>query len=588
MNRRVIDVALGNSPADIVVKNGMLVNVLTHEIYQADIAIADKIIAATGVLEPGVYGKDTQVIDAKGAYITPGFIDAHIHIESSMLTFTEFSRMVLPHGTTVIATDLMEIAIVSGIDGVKEVFREAEGNPVKLKYPVPAFMASEDEYQTIGAPLNPQMMEELIDYPQAVGLAEVLYPPILAKSDNSEWMLDLARARHKTAEGHAPALTGSKLNAYCSVGIRSDHESSNAAEALDKLRHGLRILIREGSAATDLNKCIKMLTENHVDARHCSMVSDDIDALHIYRKGHLDHKVRMAIKNGVDPVTAIQMVTLNPAESLQIDDCHGSIAPGKCADLVFLSNLENCTVESVIANGELVVENKKMIKHFNNPVLSPLMLHTVKLSKKIEAEDLVIKMDNSVKKAKVHVIGASPVSLLTEKQEAELPVENGFIQPDINQDVLHIACVERHGKKGGIGRSFINGFGTKSCSIATSVGHDHHNITVVGSDPADMAIAVNRLQELNGGIIIVDKGKVIFEIALPICGLLTQESGVEVAEKLEKMQEYLRKDGCEMNSPYMTLSFITLIFIPFYGITDKGLMDVLDWKIIDPVIAVQK
>lgn len=587
MNKRVIDVALGNVPADLVVKNGRLVNVLSHEIYEADIAIADKVIAATGVLEPGVIGKNTQVIDAKGKFIAPGFIDAHIHIESSMLTFTEFSRMVLPHGTTVIATDLMEIAIVSGIDGVKEVFKEAEGNPVKLRYPVPAFMSAEDEFQTIGAPLSPDLMEELIDLPQAIGLAEVLYPPILSKSESSEWMLDLAQKRHKTAEGHAPALTGSKLNAYCSAGIRSDHESSTAEEALDKLRHGLRVLMREGSAARNLDECLKLLTKYHVDSRRCSMVSDDIDALHIYKKGHLDHKVRMAIKSGIDPVTAIQMVTLNPAESLKIDDDYGSIAPGKCADLVFLSNLEACDVEMVIANGELVVDNKRLIKHFVNPVHSSKMLHTVKLSKKITAADLKIRVDGFAKLAKVHVIGASPVSLLTDDLEATLPVKNGFIQPDPQNDVLHIACIERYGKNGSIGRSFIKGFGMKHCSIATSVGHDHHNITVVGSNPTDMAFAVNRLREINGGIIIVNGRKVIYEIALPICGLLTEESGDTVAEKLDKMQIYLHEDGCEMDSPYMTLSFITLIFIPFYGITDKGLIDVSEWKIIDPVISVQ-
>ena len=587
MNNHVIDVALGNEAADMVIKNGKLLNVHTGEIYETEKEIADKVIAAVGHLGENTIGENTKVIDAQGKIMVPGFIDAHIHFESSMLTYTEFSRMLVKHGTTAVATDLMEIAIVAGEEGINNVLKESEGLPVKLLQPIPAFMSEEGELQTIGAALYPEMIEKLIKGPHAVGLAEVLYPPILNKSPLSAWMLELAEKYGKTAEGHAPELYGAQLNAYASAGIRSDHESTNKEEALGKLRAGLRVLIREGSAAQDLDAVVKMITENNVDTRHCALVSDDIDMLHIYEKGHLDYKVRRAIKAGVDPVKAIQMVTLNPAESLKVDNKYGSIAPGKCADIVFLSDLENCTVDSVISNGEYVVENGETIYEYKKPEYSSVMLNTVKLSKEITGDDLVIKTDANAKKAKVRVIGAKPTSLLTDALEAELDVVDGVIMPNAAEDVLRIACVERYGKGGSIGKSFIKGFGISKGAIATSVGHDHHNITVVGSDADDMAAAVNRIKELNGGLVIAEDGKVKYELPLPICGLLTDLSGEESALILKKMQEDLQAKGCEMGSPYMTLAFITLIFIPFYGITDKGLVDVINGKVIDPVISAE-
>lgn len=587
MNTHVIDVALGNAAADMVIKNGKLINVHTGEIYETDIAIADKVIAAVGYLSDKTVGPDTKVIDAAGKYLAPGFIDAHIHFESSMLTFTEFSRMLVQHGTTAVATDLMEIAIVAGEDGINEIFKEAEGLPVKLLYPVPSFMSEEGELQTIGAALYPEMIEKLIKTPQAVGLAEVLYPPILNKSPLSAHILELAEKYGKTAEGHAPELYAAQLNAYASTGIRSDHESTNKEEALGKLRAGLRVLIREGSAAQDLDAVVKIITEENVDTRHCALVSDDIDMLHIYEKGHLDYKVRRTIAAGVDPVKAIQMVTLNPAESLKVDNKYGSIAPGKCADIVFLTDLANCTVDGVISNGEYIVEGGKTLYGYKKPEFSDVMLNTVKLSKEITADDLVIKVDKDASKANVRVIGARPTSLLTDALEAELEVTDGVVMPAVAEDILRIACVERYGKGGSIGKSFIKGFGISKGAIATSVGHDHHNITVVGSDAEDMAVAVNRIHELGGGIVIAEDRKIKFELPLPICGLLTDMSGEESALILDEMQKDLHAKGCTMGSPYMTLAFITLIFIPFYGITDKGLVDVINGKVIDPVISVK-
>ncbi|WP_312635450.1 adenine deaminase [Oscillibacter sp.] len=584
MDNELIQVALGKKPADIVIKNGRLVNVVTHEVYETEIAVAKGKIASIGPIPAGAVGPDTQIIDAKGMFLAPGFLDAHIHIESSMLSYTEFAKMVVKHGTTAVATDLMEVTIVSGIEGMKEVLAESKNTPVKLYYPIPAFM-EENGIQTTGSTLHSEMIDQLITLPEAVGLAEVLAPPILAESPVSAHMLDLAERYRKTAEGHAPAVMGENLNAYVGAGVTSDHESTNREEALAKLRMGLHVLMREGSASTDLRPCLNIITQEHVDTRYCSMVSDDIDALHISRLGHLDNKVRIAVAEGVDPVTAIQMVTLNPAESLRIQDKVGSITPGKIADIVFLSSLEECRVERVIANGELVVDGCALVKELPAPNYSNLLRDTVKLSRKITGDDLVLKADPSYTRAKVHVIGASHDTLLTDALEAELTVEGGVILPDVESDVLRIACVERYGKNGSIGRSFIKNFGLKSGAIAISVGHDHHNISVVGGDAEDMAFAVNRIAELQGGLVLVKDGEVLSEIPLPICGLLSDLDGEAVAEKLAEMIEILRTLGCEVPSPNITLSFITLIFIPCLGITDQGLFDVREFKLIDPVIS---
>ena len=587
MNNRVIDVALGLQPADTVLLNGQFVNVLSREVYQADVAIADGLVAMVGKLEPGSVGPDTLKIDVAGKYIAPGFIDAHIHVESSMLTYPEFSKMAVSRGTTAVASDLMEITIVSGIEGMKEVLRESKSSPVKLFYTVPSFMEDESEMQTIGAVLNSEMIEQSLNLPESVGLAEVLYPPILNKSEKSAHVLELAKERHKTAEGHAPKLFGSRLAAYASTGINSDHESSDAEEALGKLRSGIRVLMREGSASTDLEACLELITKHNADSRRCSMVSDDIDMLHIHRKGHMDNKVRMAVKAGVDPIVALQMVTINPAESLRLDDRIGSVSPGKCADIVVLESLTECSVNKVFADGKLIFDDGRVIEDIPSSDVSDLLKDTVKLSRPVTAEDFNVKADSSATAAVVHVIGASPVSLITEPLTAELKVENGSVKPDVANDILLIASVERYGKNGSIGRAFVKGFGLGGSTIATSVGHDHHNVTVIGSDPADMALAVNRIAELQGGILMVENGRVLHEIALPICGLLSDQDGVAMALELEAMQKDLAERGCTMSSPFMTLSFVTLIFIPTLRVTDRGLVDVMEFKVIPPVISVR-
>ena len=585
MDPKVIQVALAKHPADLVIQHGTLINVHTREMYKADISIVGNRIAGVGVLPTTAIGPNTSIIDATGKYLSPGFIDAHIHFESSMLTYTEFVNTVLPLGTTCVASDLMEVTIVSGLEGLHAILEESQKLPVTLRYPVPSFMGDESEFQTTGSVLRPQMIEELLQLPEAVGLAEVLVPPILGESPDSAHILSLAHKLGKTAEGHAPATQGPSLHAYASTGIRSDHESTTKEEALEKLRCGLRVLMREGAASTDLESCLQAIAEEHIDPRHCAMVSDDVDALHLFTLGHMDHKIRMAIRAGIDPLTVIQMATLNPAESLKIDDLHGSIAPGKFADIVILSSIAECNVDAVVAKGELLVDAGKLVKPFEQPVYSDVLLQTVRFHHELQPKDLLIPAKSGTTAASVHVIGSSPVSLLTEAKIAELPIADGYVVCDSSRDILHIACVERYGKNGNIGKSFIHGFGLKQGAIATSVGHDHHNITVLGTNAEDMLLAVNRVKELDGAIVVVENGNISGELPLPIAGLLSREKGAYVAEIQQQLLDKLRTLGCTMPSPFMTLSFITLIFIPDFGITDVGLMDVKDFTIIDPVVS---
>jgi adenine deaminase len=583
MDTVLINTALGKTPADIVIRGGSLINVFTGEIYQADVSVSGGRIAAIGALDAGAIGFSTRVINGAGKFIAPGFIDAHIHVESSMLSYTEFCKLAVKHGTTAVAADLMEVTIVSGVEGMKEILREAENLPIKLFYPVPSFMEEESSLQTTGAILRAEYIEELLKLPQAVGLAEMLAPPILEGSPAPARIIALAEALRKTVEGHAPGLGGGGLNAYTGAGVTSDHECTTREESLEKLRNGLRVLMREGSASTDLAECLRIITEDKVSSRRCSIISDDIDALRLSRLGHLDHDVRMAIKAGVAPVQAIQMVTINPAENLRIDSRCGSVGPGKDADIVLLSNLEECRVDTVIARGEIVVEHGLLVKDFPAPAYSPVILNTVKLSRPVEAGDMEIRAPDPAKKqARVHVIGVSGTSLLSKAESALLPVTDGVIQAGAG--ILRIACVERYGKNGNIGRAFVRGFGFKDGAIAISVGHDHHNITVVGLDSSDMALAVNRVAALEGGFVLVQNHSIAGEVALPVCGLLSTEDGEKVADALEKIRDTLGAAGCTVPSPNVTLSFIPLISIPDFAITDYGLYDVRQSKIVDPVI----
>jgi adenine deaminase len=581
MDKDLISVALGKKPADIVIRGGLLINVHSGEIYPADVAVFHQTIASVGFLPEGCIGAQTKVIDASGLYLAPGFIDAHIHFESSMLSYTEFAKMAVIHGTCSVASDLMEVTLVSGVEGMKHILEEAKQTPVSLYYPVPAFMG-DDDVQTSGSSLSLDMMQDLVKLPEAVGLAEVLFPPILAGSDKSKWMLDLAQENHLVAEGHAPGLSGAALQAYAGCHINSDHESSTAEEALGKLRAGMNVLMREGSAAQDLKACLSMIVKDKISTRHCSMVSDDIDALHMEEKGHLDHKVRMAIKEGVDPISAIEMVTINPAENFRLQDTIGSIAPGKRADIAFLSSLEDCKVEKVMSKGKLVVDKGKLAVAFPPYHYDRCLLDTVTIPAGLRAQDLLIPCNAN--QAKVHVIGVSGTTLLTEAREAVVRTEDGYLASDVSRDLLHIATVERYGKGGGVGRSYVQGFGLKKGAIGLSVGHDHHNITVVGADSRDMLVAVEEIGRLSGGFVLVEDRKVMASIALPICGLLSDKDGHEVAAELKEMVSLLHSWGCTMESPNVTLSFLTLIYIPAFGITDKGLYEFASQKIISPII----
>jgi len=583
----LIDVALGTEPADLIVRDAQIVNVHTREIQRGSVAVAGDRIAYVGELDDAMIGPETSIIDAGGRYLVPGFIDAHIHIESTLLTPTEFSKAVLPHGTTVVASDLMEVTLVSGVPGLKEIIDECRQLPLDLFYMVPSFM-EEADVQTVGGKLSPDLVDELIDLPEAMGLAEVLVAPVVNQSPELAEMIETAREKNKTREGHAPDIYDQEMQAYVGGGITSDHESTNPDEALGKLRAGEYVYMREGSASNDLTSVVEMVTEHDVDPRRVGMISDDIDAVHISQQGHMDHKIRLAIDAGVDPLVAIQMATLNPAEGMRIDEDYGSIAPGKYADLVLLEgDIADCQVDTVIADGTVIYQSGELAGNIPSMEYSETVLDTVNVDPTLSAEDFVVSVDETATEAAVNVLGASGTTLLKEAQQATLPVRNGVVQAAPEKDVLHVVSVERYDASGRVGTGFVSGFGLTEGAIATSVGHDHHNITAVGVSPDQMALAVEEVIDMGGGLAVVRDGSVVGSLALPVCGLVTPQPVETVSEQISEMNEILHEMGCEMESPFMSLSFITLIYIPAYGITDYGLIETEGFNPVDTVIATQ-
>ncbi|RXK47975.1 adenine deaminase [Halorientalis pallida] len=579
-----IDVALGEQPADLVVTDAEVIDVHTREIRSGGVAVVGDRIAYVGAEASEMIGEETTVLDADGRYLSPGFIDAHIHVESTLLTPTEFTKAVLQHGTTAVATDLMEVTIVSGVDGLEEILDECRQLPLGFFYMVPSFM-EEGDVQTVGGKLEPELVNELIDLPEAMGLAEVLVPPVLDENPVVTEMIETAIEKNKTREGHSPDTYGRELQAYVGAGATSDHESTNVDEALGKLRAGQWVYMREGSASTDLESVVEMVTERDIDTRRVGMISDDIDALHIDEKGHMDHKIRLAVDAGVDPVEAIQMATINPAEGMRIDEDYGSIAPGKFADLVLLEGeLADCAVSSVVAKGELLYDSGELTGELPSVDYSETLRDTVDVGGELHPDEFTVTVDESATEARVNVLGASGSTLLKEAQEATLPVVDSVVRADPDDDVLHIASVDRYEASGRVGTGFVSGFGLDTGAFATSVGHDHHNVTVVGASPDEMAVAANRVAELEGGLVVVRDGEVAAELRLPVCGLLSPEPIDAVTDRLDEMNRLLDEMGCEMASPFMSLSFVTLIYIPAYGITDYGLVEADGFDVVDPVV----
>lgn len=587
MDQKLLAVAGGRQPADLVIKNGRVVNVFSGEIYDGGVAVAGGKIAAVGDVDYTI-GDNTEIIDANGMYITPGFIDGHIHPESSNLSIRSFAEAVLKHGTTAIMTDLHEIGVVGGLEAIEAVLKEAEATDLKLFFVVPSHVPFSPDLETSGGRFDTGIIKRALERPDAVGLSECVGMYLAAGFPDLLASCDAALARGKSLQGHLPDAEGPQLNACIAAGVSTDHEALNGKELLERLRAGCSVMMREGSSARSLNELLKPVLEQQLDTSNLSIVTDDLHTIDLADTGHLDESVRTALKAGVDFVTAIQFVTINAARAFQMDRFVGCLAPGRRADINLTTGPENFRVDTVIAGGNLVARGGETVVHYPAARHDPVLLNTVHLAKPAEPADFRICVSKTAKAVKVRVMDTLPWIPITQPRDVELKVADGVVQCDPDQDVLYIAQVERHGKGGNIGKAFMGGFKLKKGAIASSMGHDNHNIIVMGANHEDMAAAVNEVARLQGGQVFVVDGEVISEIPFPICGLQTDLSAEELAEEKRAFNAHLYAYGCEIGFTCMFLSFICLAAIPLYAVTDKGFIDVLQQKVINPVLEIME
>ncbi|MCL2163942.1 MAG: adenine deaminase [Oscillospiraceae bacterium] len=569
-------VAQGTKPADTVIVGAKLVNVCTKEIMpDTDVAISNGRVALVGDAKHCI-GEGTKVIDAQGQYIAPGFLDGHIHVESSMLGVGEYAKAVIPHGTVGIYMDPHEICNVLGLKAVACMAEDAERTPLKAMITTPSCVPAVPGFEDTGASIDYKDVAETMDWDCIVGLGEMMnFPGIVFSSDHAHKIVAESLKADKVVTGHySIPETGKGLNAYVAAGVRCCHESTRAEDALAKMRLGMYAMIREGSAWHDLKEVIKSVTQNKVDSRFAVLVSDDTHPHTLISQGHLDHIVRRAIEEGVDPITAIQMVTINCAQCFRMDNELGSIAPGKCADVVFLKSLEDVAVTRVMIDGEVVSENGAMSFEMPPYEYPAWVTGSMHIAGGITPESFVIKApDNAGDLVEVRTIEVLSGKVGNLETPVKLKVEDGRLRADVSQDVLKAVVFERHHETGTVGYGFVKGFGIQSGAMASTVAHDAHNLLVVGANDEDMALAANTLIECGGGMTIVQDGKVLGCVPLPIAGLMNDKPAAEMAELVSVMEEAWAKIGCKMVSPFMTMALIPLACLPELRLTNRGLVD---------------
>ena len=552
--RRIINAAAGREPADLVLKNATYVNVFANQLCTADIAVAEGLIVGMGTYS------GTVEADMTGKIVLPGFLDAHIHLESSLVSPREFVKAVLPHGTTTVITDPHEIANVMGTDGIEYMLQATEELPVDVRFMLPSCVPATPLDES-GAVLDYRAIDSFYDHPRVQGLAEMMnFVGIIAGDDQPVEKIVAAQAHHKKIDGHAPDLVGNDLNAYIAAGVYSDHECHDLQDAIAKLERGQFIMIREGTAARNLDALVPLLCDKY--SERCMFCTDDKHPNDLLEKGHIDYIVKKAIGLGVDPITAVKVACHNAARYFLLNN-RGAIAPGYLGDFVIIDNFQDFNIEKVYKKGELMVENG-VVKDFPEPEIEQYLTdraHSTFHVGTLTTEDFIDHRPRGI-------IGMVNGEITT--------VDAGYSDRiDVEYDVLKIAVVERHKNTHHIGIGFLQGYGLKSGAVATSISHDSHNIIVVGTNEADMAAAVNRVVELNGGIVVWDGGEPKAEVPLAIAGIMSDEPLVTVNEKLERAKEQAHALGVSQGiDPFMTLSFMALPVIPSLRITTRGVFDV--------------
>lgn len=586
MDSELLAVAAGSAPADLVITGGKIVNVYSGEIYDGGVAVSGGRIAAVGDVDYAI-GEGTRVIDAAGGYITPGFIDGHIHPESSNLAIRSFAEIVLKHGTTSIMTDLHEIGVVGGLDAIEAVIDENEITDLNLYFVVPSHVPFSPALETSGGVFDSEVIKRALERDDAVGLSEVVGHYILAGLPDLMESMDATLAMPgKNLNGHLPDMTGPTLNACLAAGVSTDHEALDGPQILERLRGGCHAMLRESSAARTLKAQLEPIVGSDIDTSRLSIVADDLHCCDAVKRGHMDDYIRIALEAGLPFVKAIQMASLNAARAFNLDQTIGGLAPGKRADINITTGPDDFKVTSVFAGGKQILDNGEMLVSYPKAEHDPVLLDTMTLDHPITAESFGIAAPEGASKVKVLVMDTLPWIPITTPREVELDVKDGIVQCDVDQDVLYIAQVERYGKNGNVGQAFMGGFQLKSGAIASSVGHDNHNIIVMGTNFEDMAVAVNRVVETQGGQVLVDGGEVIAEVVLPVCGLLSDLSAEELAAEKDKVNDAIHERGSIISIPFMFLSFICLAALPGFAITDHGFIDVETQAIIDPILGV--
>ncbi|MGD9973251.1 MAG: adenine deaminase [Desulfatirhabdiaceae bacterium] len=560
--KNVIACARGDMPSDILFTNTRIVNVFSGEIVPGSIAVYNGAIVGIGEYPA------KAVLNMNGMFAAPGFIDAHVHIESALTGISQFARAVIPHGTTTVVADPHEIANVLGIPGIQYMLDSSENQPMNIYFTMSSCVPA-TVMETSGASLGPDDIRSMLNHDRIVGLAEMMnYPGVIFRDGTVLSKIEAAHQLHKRVDGHAPGLTGPDLNAYLSAGITSDHECTTLAEATEKLRSGMHIMIREGSGAKNLDTLLPLVSP--LTAHRLMWCTDDRNPHHLIGEGHIDSMIRRAIQSGLDPIIAIQMATLHPAGYFGLHHL-GAIAPGRQADLVFFSDLEHLFAEVVYCRGVAVAQNGKM-----DAAITPPMELTVPSSMNVRMDSLDFSIP--AEGETIRIIEIVPDQIMTGSRMERARIDQGNVVSDISRDILKLAVVERHHQTGNIGKGFVRGFHLKQGAIATSIAHDSHNIIVVGVSDADMRIAVDSVIQMGGGIAVVKDGSSVEKLPLPIGGLMSTEPLEQVETCLNRLIAASRTLGCLLGDPFMTLSFLALPVIPELKLTDKGLVNVLEFK----------
>lgn len=576
--KNTIETGLGKHPCDLKIKNVKLVNVFSGEIYSTDIYIKEKRIIS---IHPNAKLEAKEEIDGKGQYALPGLIDTHMHFESTMLSPEALASVVVPHGTTTLCADLMEIANVAGEEGLKAMLQSINRLPYRMLIEVSSRVPTAPGLETTGAILGAKEVEEIMGWEESISLGELDPSKILFVKEEYIHKIADTLSKRKIVNGHAIGRLGQELNVYASSGISDDHECVNIDELLSRLQVGMKVLVREGSTERNLDELIKGVLEKGLGFENLMFCTDDKHASEIREEGHINYNVSRAIELGVSPMDSIKIATLNAAKHFRLEDEIGSITPGRLADIILVEKIEDVKPTVVFFEGKMVAQEGKLIEEVKIAEYPEWIKNTVILKKPISKDSFHITSSSKSNETKANIIKLIDRQIINTCKIRTLPVLDNKIQMDTEQDILKLAVVERYGKNGGVGVGFVQGFELKKGALAYSMSHDHHNIVVVGTNEEDMAAAVNGVAEMKGGLTVAENGKVTHKMYLPIGGLMSEKNADEVMAELKIMNDAATDLGCTMDAPFMALSFISLPTVPELGLTDIGLIDVINHKLID-------